>query len=131
MHQILQPEGWPRPAGYAHGIAASGRQVYVSGQIGWTPAGRFEALDLPGQVGQALRNAIAVLQEAGAAPEHVVRMTWYIVSREDYLANAGAIGVAYREVMGKYFPAMSVVEVAALLEEQALVEIEVTAVVPA
>jgi enamine deaminase RidA (YjgF/YER057c/UK114 family) len=131
MHQILQPEGWPRPAGYAHGIAASGRQVYVSGQIGWTAAGRFEALDLPGQVGQALRNVIAVLGEAGAAPEHVVRMTWYIVSREDYLANAGAIGVAYREVMGKYFPAMSVVEVAGLLEEQALVEIEVTAVVPA
>jgi enamine deaminase RidA (YjgF/YER057c/UK114 family) len=131
MHQILHPQGWPRPAGYAHGIAASGRQVYVSGQIGWTPAGRFEAPDLPAQVGQALRNAVAVLGEAGAAPEHVVRMTWYIVSREDYLANAGAIGVAYREVMGKYFPAMSVVEVAALLEEQALVEIEVTAVVPA
>jgi len=131
MHQILQPEGWPRPAGYAHGIAASGRQVYVSGQIGWTPAGRFEALDLPGQVGQALRNVIAVLEDAGAAPEHVVRMTWYIVSRRDYLANTGAIGVAYREVMGKHFPAMSVVEVPALLEEQALVEIEVTAVMPA
>jgi enamine deaminase RidA (YjgF/YER057c/UK114 family) len=131
MHQILQPEGWPRPAGYAHGIAASGRQVYVSGQIGWTPAGRFEVSDLPGQVGQALRNAIAVLGEAGAAPEHVVRMTWYIVSREDYLANARAIGVAYREVMGKYFPAMSVVQVGALLEPEALVEIEVTAVVPA
>lgn len=131
MHQILHPEGWPRPAGYAHGIAASGRQVFVSGQIGWTASGRFEALDLPGQVGQALRNVIAVLGEAGAGPEHVVRMTWYVVDRRDYLASASAIGAAYREVMGRYFPAMSVVEVAALLEEQALVEIEVTAVVPA
>jgi enamine deaminase RidA (YjgF/YER057c/UK114 family) len=131
MHQILQPEGWPRPPGYAHGIAASGRQVFVSGQIGWTPAGRFEAPDFPGQVGQALRNVVAVLEQAGAAPEHVVRMTWYIVNRKDYLANAEAIGASYREVMGKHFPAMSVVEVAALLEEQALVEIEVTAVVPA
>lgn len=131
MHQILHPEGWPRPAGYAHGIAATGRQVFVSGQIGWTASGRFEALDLPGQVGQALRNVVAVLGEAGAGPEHVVRMTWYVVDRGDYLANAGAIGAAYREVMGRYFPAMSVVEVAALLEERALVEIEVTAVVPA
>lgn len=131
MHQILHPEGWPRPAGYAHGIVATGRQVFVSGQIGWTPAGQFEALDLPGQVGQALRNVIAVLGEAGAGPEHVVRMTWYVVDRRDYLASAGAIGTVYREVMGRHFPAMSVVEVAALLEKQALVEIEVTAVVPA
>lgn len=131
MHQVLQPEGWPRPAGYAHGIVASGRQVYVSGQIGWTPEGRFDAPDLPGQVGQALRNAVAVLQEAGASPEHVTRMTWYIVDRNDYLARAKEIGAAYREVMGRHFPAMSVVEVSALLEPKALVEIEVTAVVPA
>lgn len=130
MHQILHPEGWARPAGYAHGIAASGRQVFVSGQIGWTPASLFEASDLPGQVGQALENVVAILREAGAGPEHITRMTWYVVSRGDYLANAATIGAAYREVMGRHFPAMSVVEVAALLEEQALVEIEVTAVVP-
>lgn len=131
MHQILQPDGWPRPAGYAHGVSASGRLVFVSGQIGWTPEGRFDALDLPGQVGQALRNALAVLHQAGATPEHVTRMTWYIVDRSDYLTRAKEIGAAYREVMGRHFPAMSVVEVSALLEPTALVEIEVTAVVPA
>jgi len=131
MHKLLQPDGWPRPAGYASGVAASGRLVFVSGQIGWTPDGRFAALDLVGQVAQALRNVVAVLQEAGARPEHVTRMTWYLVDRRDYLAQTREVGAAYREVMGKHFPAMSVVQVAALLEEKALVEIEVTAVVPA
>jgi enamine deaminase RidA (YjgF/YER057c/UK114 family) len=131
MHQILQPEGWPRPGGYAHGVAASGRMVFVAGQIGWTPAGRFEARDLPGQVGQALRNVLAVLREAGAAPEHITRMTWYVVDRRDYLARRQDIGAAYRDVLGRHFPAMSVVEVSGLLEPEALVEIEVTAVVPA
>lgn len=130
MHQILHPEGWPRPVGYANGIAARGRQIFVSGQVGWTPAGHFEARDLPGQVGQALRNVVAVLGAAGAGPDHVVRMTWYLLSRNEYRANVRAIGAAYREVMGKHYPAMSVVEVAALLDEHALVEIEVTAVVP-
>ena len=131
MHQILQPEGWPRPGGYAHGVAATGRMVFVAGQIGWTPAGRFEARDLPGQVGQALRNVLAVLREAGAAPEHITRMTWYVVDRRDYLARTKDIGAAYRDVLGRNFPAMSVVEVSGLLEPAALVEIEVTAVVPA
>jgi enamine deaminase RidA (YjgF/YER057c/UK114 family) len=131
MPQILQPEGWPRPAGYSHGMAATGRMVFVAGQIGWTSAGSFEARDLPGQVGQALRNALVVLREAGAAPEHVTRMTWYVVDRRDYLDRVKEIGAAYRDVMGRHFPAMSVVEVSGLLEPRALVEIEVTAVVPA
>ena len=107
------------------------RQVFVAGQIGWTPAGRFEARDLPGQVGQALRNALAVLREAGAGPQHVTRMTWYVIDRRDYLARMKDIGASYRGVMGRHFPAMSVVEVSGLLEPEALVEIEVTAVVPA
>lgn len=131
MHQILQPEGWPRPAGYANGVAATGRLVFVAGQIGWTPGGRFEARDLSSQVGQALRNVVAVLREAKAGPEHITRMTWYVVDRKDYLARTTEIGAAYREVIGRYFPAMSVVEVSGLLEPEALVEIEVTAVVPA
>lgn len=131
MHQILQPEGWPRPAGYANGVAATGRLVFVAGQIGWTPGGRFEARDLPSQVGQALRNVVAVLREAKAGPEHITRMTWYVVDRKDYLARTTEIGAAYREVVGRHFPAMSVVEVSGLLEPEALVEIEVTAVLPA
>jgi len=126
----LQPPGWPRPKGYANGIEASGRLVFVAGQIGWDETSAFPAADLAGQVRQALSNVLAVLAEAGAGPEHVVRLTWYVVDREEYLASQKEIGAAYREVMGRHFPAMAVVVVAGLVEADARVEIEATAVVP-
>jgi enamine deaminase RidA (YjgF/YER057c/UK114 family) len=125
--RILQPPGWPRPHGYAHGVAASGELVFVAGMIGWDETGAF-ADGLAGQVRQALANIVAVLAEAGADPEHVVRLTWYVTSRAEYLARQAEIGAAYREVMGRHFPAMAVVEVSALVEERALVEIEAIAV---
>jgi enamine deaminase RidA (YjgF/YER057c/UK114 family) len=128
--EALQPPGWPRPRGYANGIAAEGRLVFVAGQIGWDETGAFPAADLPGQVRQALRNVVAVLAEAGAGPQHIARMTWYVTDRDAYVADPAALGEAYREVMGRHFPAMSVVQVAALVEPQAKVEIEATAVVP-
>ena len=126
---MLQPPGWPRPKGYSCGVAASGTTVFVSGQIGWDEHGRFPALDIAGQVRQALRNVVAVLAEAGARPEHVTRLTWYVADKREYLAAQRAIGEAYRAVMGRHYPAMSVVEVSALLEDAAKVEIEATAVV--
>ena len=129
--QRLQPPGWPEPRGYANGIAAEGRLVFVAGQIGWGASGAFPAADLAGQVRQTLANVVAVVAEAGGGPEHVARMTWYLVDRADYLANLRPIGAAYREVMGRHFPAMAVVEVAGLLERDAKVEIEAMAVVPA
>jgi enamine deaminase RidA (YjgF/YER057c/UK114 family) len=125
----LQPPGWPEPRGYANGIEATGRLVFVGGQIGWDERGEFAGADLAGQVGQALRNIVAVLAEAGAGPEHVARLTWYVTSREEYLASQKEIGAAYREVMGRHFPAMAVVEVTALVEASAKVEIEATAVI--
>lgn len=128
--RTLQPPGWPRPAGYANGIEASGRLVFVAGQIGWDATGAFAHADLAGQVGQALRNVLAVLAEAGGGPEHVVRLTWFITDREAYLAQVEEIGAAYRAVLGRRFPTMSVVQVAGLLESEALVEIEATAVLP-
>ena len=127
--RFLQPPGWPEPKGYANGVSAEGRLVFVGGQIGWNERGEF-AEGLPAQVGQALRNIVAVLAEAGAAPKDVVRLTWYVVDRDEYLAAQRELGLAYREVMGRHFPAMSVVEVNALLEDEAQVEIEATAVVP-
>jgi enamine deaminase RidA (YjgF/YER057c/UK114 family) len=129
--RTLQPPGWPRPRGYANGVAAKGGTlVFVAGQIGWDETGAFPAADLPGQVRQTLRNVLAVLAEAGARPEHVARLTWYVTDREEYLATAREIGAVYRELMGSHYPAMAVVEVSALLEAQAKVEIEATAVVP-
>ena len=128
--QILNPPGWPRPKGYSNGIAVTGRQIYVAGQIGWDAQGRFVSDQLAEQVKQALLNIKAVLAEAQAAPEHIVRLTWYVTSREEYHANLPAIGAAYRAVLGKNFPVMSVVAVTALMEAQAKVEIEATAVVP-
>ena len=125
--RTLQPPGWPRPRGYANGVAASGDLVFVAGMIGWDATGAF-APDLAAQVRQALANVVAVLAEAGAGPADVVRLTWYVTSRADYLAQQAEIGAAYREVMGRHFPAMAVVEVSALVEERALVEIEATAV---
>jgi enamine deaminase RidA (YjgF/YER057c/UK114 family) len=126
----LQPPGWPEPRGYANGVAAEGRIVFVAGQIGWDETGAFPARDLAGQVRRALENVVAVVAQAGGGPEHVARMTWYLVDREDYLASQKAIGAAYREVMGRHFPAMAVVVVAGLLEADAKVEIEATAVLP-
>jgi len=131
MKNVLQPEGWPRPRGYANGVSAQGRQVFVAGMVGWNAAAEFESDDLVDQVRQALRNVKAVLDSAGARPEHMVRMTWYVVDRADYLARGRDIGIAYREVMGPHYDvAMSAVEVSALMEARARVEIEVTAVVP-
>ncbi|MEX5747815.1 RidA family protein [Massilia sp. X63] len=127
---ILQPPGWVRPKGYANGIAVRGRQVYVSGMIGWDAEGRFHTDDFVGQARQALDNVLAVLREAGAGPEHIVRMTWYVLDRREYLEAGAALGAAYRDVIGRNYPAMSAVQVAALMEERARVEIEVTAVIP-
>ncbi len=130
MIEILQPPGWVRPKGYANGIAARGRQVFVSGMIGWDAECRFQTDDFVGQSRQALENAVAVLREAGAGPEHIVRMTWYVLDRAEYLGAGAALGAAYRDVIGRHYPAMSAVQVAALMEARARVEIEVTAVVP-
>ena len=125
----LQPPGWPEPRGYANGIEASGRLVFVGGMIGWDEHEQLVASDLAGQVAQALRNVVAGLAEAGAGPEQIARMTWYVTSRDEYVASRREIGAAYREVMGRNFPAMAVVEVSALVEPEARVEIEATAVV--
>jgi enamine deaminase RidA (YjgF/YER057c/UK114 family) len=129
--RFLQPEGWAPPKGYANGVEAEGRMVFVAGQVGWNPAtGEFETDDLAGQVHQALMNVARVLREAGARPEHVVRMTWYLTDRDAYLIGARQIGSAYRETFGRHYPAMSAVIVAGLVESRARVEIEATAVVP-
>ena len=129
--QTLQPPGWAKPRGYANGIAARGRMVFVAGQVGWNNAlEKFEAADLVGQSRQALRNVVAVLAEGGARPEHVCRMTWYLADRKEYHQSLQALGAAYREVMGRTFPAMTAVEVSGFVEPGARVEIEATAVVP-
>jgi enamine deaminase RidA (YjgF/YER057c/UK114 family) len=127
---ILNPAGWPRPSGYSNGIAARGRQVFVAGMVGWDAQGRFQTDDFAGQTRQALANVVAVLAQAGAKPEHITRMTWYVTSKREYLDAAKAVGAAYREVIGRHFPVMTAVEVSALMEDRAKVEIEVTAVVP-
>jgi enamine deaminase RidA (YjgF/YER057c/UK114 family) len=127
---ILQPEGWARPRGYSNGVAASGKTVCVSGMIGWDAQCQFHTDDFAGQTRQALENVVAVLAEAGARPEHIVRMTWYVVDKKEYLAAAKEIGAAYRELIGRHYPAMTAVQVSALVEDRARVEIEVTAIVP-
>jgi enamine deaminase RidA (YjgF/YER057c/UK114 family) len=127
--EILQPPGWAPPRGYANGVAAEGRQVYVAGQIGWDAEQRLVGDGFAAQVRQALANVVAVLACAGAKPEHIVRMTWYVTSRDEYNASLAEIGAAYRELIGRNYPAMSVVVVAGLLEPRAKVEIEATAVV--
>lgn len=129
-HTILQPDGWPRPKGYANGISARGRTVFVAGQIGWDAGQRFVGPDLVSQAKQALRNIVAILAEDRARPEHIVRLTWYVTDRAAYLAAGAELGAAYREVLGKHFPAMTAVEVSSLMEAEAVVEIEATAVVP-
>lgn len=128
--KILQPEGWPRPRGYSNGIAAEGRMVFVAGQVGWDENEEFASQDMAGQVRQALENTLSVLREGGAGAEHVVRMTWFITDMAEYRSSMKKIGAAYREVMGKRYPAMALVEVKSLLEPKARVEIETTAVIP-
>jgi len=130
MMDILQPPGWARPKGYSNGIAVQGRTVFVSGMIGWDAQCEFHTDDFAGQVRQALQNVVAVLAEAGAKPEHIVRMTWYMVDKKEYLAAGREVGAAYRDIIGKHFPTMTAVQVAALIEDRARIEIEVTAVVP-
>lgn len=128
--RILQPAQWPRPRGYSNGIVASGRQIFIAGQIGWDAQGRFNSARLADQVRQTLENICTVLAQAQAGPEHIVRLTWYVTSRDEYKAEHADIGAAYRSVMGKHFPAMSVVQILALMESDAKVEIEATAVLP-
>ena len=129
--QMLQPPGWAPAKGYANGVAASGRMVFVAGQVGWNAQQRFEADDFVGQARQALTNIVAVLAEAGARPEHIARMTWYVTDKREYLASLKALGAVYRDVIGAHYPAMSAVAVAGLVEEGARLEIEATAVIPA
>ncbi len=128
--RALNPPGWPRGKGYSHGIEAEGKLVFISGQVGWDEQMKFRSRDFVAQLRQTLLNTRAVLAEAGAGPEHVVRMTWYIVDKAEYLASLSEVGAAYREVMGKSFPAMAVVVVKGLVEDEARLEIETTAVVP-
>jgi len=129
MHKTLQPASWPRPRGYANGIAASGTEtIYTGGLVGWDAEGRFAAGDFVAQVRTTLENIVAVLAEADAGPEHIVRLTWYITDKQAYISNQAAIGAAYRDVIGRHFPAMAVVQVVALMEDDAMVEIEATAV---
>jgi enamine deaminase RidA (YjgF/YER057c/UK114 family) len=131
MKQILQPAQWAKPKGYANGVAATGKQVFVAGMIGWDAQGQFHTDDLVGQVRQALQNVVETLAEAGATPAHITRMTWYLTDKRDYLARAREIGAVFRELIGDFGIAMTAVQVASLIEDRAQVEIEVTAVIPA
>lgn len=130
IHRRLHPAGWKPAKGYANGVVAKGRTVFLGGQIGWTGEQVFETEDFIGQVRQALSNIVDILRDAGGAPEHIVRMTWFITDKAEYLARLDELGVAYRAVLGKHFPSMSVVQVVALMEDAAKVEIEATAVLP-
>ena len=130
MNRVLLPEGWPRPRGYSNGVEATGRMVFVAGQIGWDTGGRFPD-GFAAQFRQTLDNTLAVLAEAGAGPEHVVRMTWYVVDKAEYLAALRDVGAVWRERIGPHYPAMAVVEVKGLIEDAARIEIETTAVLPA
>ena len=128
--QILQPPGWARPKGFSNGIAASGKLVFVAGQVGWTGEGKWEARDFAGQFRQVLKNILSVLKEANGGPEHIVRLTWYVIDKQEYLASLREVGAAYRELMGRHYPTMAVVQVGALVEPEARLEIEATAVLP-
>ena len=130
MHELLHPKSWKPARGYANGVAASGRTVFVGGMIGWNAQQEFETDDFIEQVAQALRNVVEVLAEAGATPEHLVRLTWFVTNRDEYVARLKELGAVYREILGKNYPAMSLVQVVALVERRAQVEIEATAVVP-
>ena len=128
--KILQPAHWPRPKGYANGIVAAGRTVFVSGMVGWDARGKMVCQDFVGQARQALRNIVAVLSEANAKPEHIVRMNWYVIDKKEYVGAYKQLGVVYREIIGRHYPAMTAVQVVSLIEDAARVEIEAIAVVP-
>ena len=128
--EFLHPSSWKKAKGFANGIVAEGRTVFLAGQIGWNADQRFDSTDFVAQVRQALENIVALVAEAGGKPEHITRLTWYVTSKQEYLASLGDLGAAYRAVMGKHFPTMTLVQVVALVEDQAKVEIEATAVVP-
>ena len=128
--RILQPPGWARAKGFSNGIAAKGTLVFIAGQIGWTGEGKWEARDFAGQFRQALHNILAVLKEADGRPEHLVRLTWYVIDKDEYLGALREVGAAYRELMGRHYPTMAVVQVGGLVEREARLEIEATAVVP-
>ena len=130
MMQTLQPPSWSKPRGFANGIAASGRLVFIAGQVGWTGEGKWEARDFAGQFKQTLQNIVEVLAQAGGRPQHIVRLTWYVLDKQEYLASLKDVGVAYRAVMGRHFPTMAVVQVSGLIEPEARLEIEATAVIP-
>jgi enamine deaminase RidA (YjgF/YER057c/UK114 family) len=128
--QTLQPPGWTRPRGFANGVAASGTLVFIAGQVGWTGQGEWRERSFAGQFRQALENIVAVLREANGGPEHIVRLTWYVLDKKEYLAALKEVGAAYRELMGNHYPTMAVVQVSGLVEDQARLEIEATAVIP-
>jgi enamine deaminase RidA (YjgF/YER057c/UK114 family) len=128
--QIIQPLGWTRPRGYSHAMVASGRLVFISGQVGWDEHCRFQATDFVNQARQALQNIVTILAEADGRPEHIVRLTWYVLDKQEYQAASKELGIIYRSMMGQHYPAMTAVQVAALMEDQARVEIEATAVIP-
>ena len=130
MMKIVQPEGWPRPKGYANGIVAEGKMLFIAGQIGWNENEQFESDDFVAQVEQALRNIVAVVQAGGGKPEHIARLTWYVTDKKEYLSRLVDVGAAYRRTLGSVFPTMSLVQVVALVEDRAKVEIEATAVIP-
>ncbi len=130
MMQILQPPGWAKAKGFSNGIAATGKLVFIAGQVGWTGQGKWQARDFAGQFRQALHNIISVLKEANGKPEHIVRLTWYVLDKKEYLGSLREVGVAYRELMGRHYPTMAVVQVGGLIEDEARLEIEATAVVP-
>ena len=128
--QILQPPGWARAKGFSNGIACSGKLVFIAGQIGWTGQAKWEARDFAGQFRQALKNILEVLKEAKGRPEHIVRLTWYVIDKKEYLGSLKEVGAAYRELMGQHYPTMAVVQVSGLVEDEARLEIEATAVIP-
>ena len=131
MHEIVQPQGWKPAKGYANGVLATGRTLFVGGQIGWNADQVFETDDFVGQVGQALKNIVEVVEAAGGQPEHIVRLTWFLTDKSEYVARQKELGAVYREVLGRHFPAMSLFVISGLLEDRAKVEIEATAVIPA
>ncbi len=128
--QVLQPPGWARPRGFSNGIACRGNLVFIAGQIGWTGQGEWKERSFAGQFRQALANILAVLKEAKGGPEHIVRLTWYVLDKKEYLASLAEVGAAYRELMGRHYPTMAVVQVSGLIEDEARLEIEATAVIP-
>jgi enamine deaminase RidA (YjgF/YER057c/UK114 family) len=130
MMQTLQPPGWARAKGFSNGIAARGKLVFIAGQVGWTGQGKWQALDFAGQFRQTLQNIIDVLAEAGGKPQHIVRLTWYVLDKQEYLGALKDVGTAYRALMGRHFPTMAVVQVGGLIEPEARLEIEATAVIP-